>query len=289
MTSNARVRFWPWAAGIAAAVAAASVVWLLRNTWPVQLLFIYIGLFTGIDVQNLWDPPARWHVKQTLTIETPQGDVTSSVVREKVMRKDRLFGTSPTDELGEALVIDLDGDGVELVSLADSRAFFDLDVNGFAEFTAWVKGDDGFLAFDRNGNGRIDDRTELFGALDPAQAQTANGFTELAKLNTNGDGRIDAQDAAFGSLRIWRDLDGDGLTDAGELQTLAQAGITSINLAATYVNQTRGPQPGGAQRGRALRPLPHRRRLDGAHHPRGDARRHADRGGDAGRGWGLAA
>ena len=106
MTSNARVRVWPWAAGIAAAVAAASVVWLLRNTWPVQLLFIYIGLFTGIDVQNLWDPPARWHVKQTLTIETPQGDVTSSVVREKVMRKDRLFGTSPTDELGEALVIE---------------------------------------------------------------------------------------------------------------------------------------------------------------------------------------
>ena len=138
------------------------------------------------------------------------------------------------------LVLDLDGDGVEIVSLDKSKAFFDLDVNGFAELTAWVKGDDGFLAFDRNGNGRIDDRTELFGALNPTWAQFANGFTELAKLNTNGDGRIDAQDAAFGSLRIWRDLDGDGLTDEGELQTLAQAGITSINLAATYVNQTRG-------------------------------------------------
>jgi 2,4-dienoyl-CoA reductase-like NADH-dependent reductase (Old Yellow Enzyme family) len=79
------------------------------------------------------------------------------------------------------------------------------------------------------------------------------------------------------------------ITDTGELHTLAQAGITSINLAATYVNQTRGPQPGGAQRGRALRPRPHRRRLDGAHRPRGDARGHADRSGDAGRGWGLAA
>ena len=45
------------------------------------------------------------------------------------------------------LVFDLDGDGVELVSLADSRAFFDLDVNGFGERTAWVKGDDGGRRF----------------------------------------------------------------------------------------------------------------------------------------------
>jgi hypothetical protein len=36
------------------------------------------------------------------------------------------------------LVLDLDGDGIELVSLDASAAYFDLDVNGFAERTGWV-------------------------------------------------------------------------------------------------------------------------------------------------------
>ena len=36
------------------------------------------------------------------------------------------------------LVIDMDGDGVELISLADSNAFFDLNIDGFAELTGWV-------------------------------------------------------------------------------------------------------------------------------------------------------
>lgn len=83
------------------------LLWLLRNTWPPQVLFLYFGLFTGIDIQNLWDPPVRWHTKQTLTIETPNGDVTSSVMRGKVMWKDRLFRTSPMRETGEALAIEV--------------------------------------------------------------------------------------------------------------------------------------------------------------------------------------
>ncbi|TDQ52352.1 M48 family metallopeptidase [Phaeovulum veldkampii] len=71
-----------------------------------------------------------------------------------------LFNPRPTDPL----VIDLDGDGVELVSRANSNAYFDLDGDGFAEQTGWVKPDDGLLAVDRNGNGSIDDISELFGS-----------------------------------------------------------------------------------------------------------------------------
>jgi len=78
-------------------------------------------------------------------------------------------------------VIDLDFDGVELVELSASSAQFDLDVNGFAERTGWIAPDDGFLAFDRNGNGIIDDNSELFGDA----AGHTHGFLHLAELDSN--------------------------------------------------------------------------------------------------------
>lgn len=97
-----------WLAVLAAAlVLLCALAWAKRDSGPMQALFIYFGLFTGVDVQKLWDPPVHWRVKQTLTIETPQGDVTSSVVRAKVMWKDRLFNTSPSRATGEALVIEV--------------------------------------------------------------------------------------------------------------------------------------------------------------------------------------
>ncbi|WZB61814.1 hypothetical protein WJ970_33540 [Achromobacter xylosoxidans] len=44
-----------------------------------------------------------------------------------------------------------------------SGIFFDHDGDGFAEETGWVGKDDGLLVWDRNGNGQIDDGSELFG------------------------------------------------------------------------------------------------------------------------------
>jgi hypothetical protein len=42
-------------------------------------------------------------------------------------------------------------------------AFFDIDGDGFAEETAWVDADDGLLLMDRDGDGLINDVSELFG------------------------------------------------------------------------------------------------------------------------------
>ncbi len=127
--------------------------------------------------------------------------------------------------LGKAdpLVVDLDGDGVELVGRG-AGVYFDFDRDGFAERAAWVHKDDGLLVRDRNGNGRVDDIGDLFGNANQS------GFTALAALDANHDGRIDRNDAAFSTLRIWRDADQDGVTDAGELLTLVQAGIERISL-----------------------------------------------------------
>ncbi|SLN76724.1 hypothetical protein [Ruegeria meonggei] len=41
------------------------------------------------------------------------------------------------------LIIDLDGDGIELTPLDGSGVYFDLNVDGFAERTGWVGPDDG--------------------------------------------------------------------------------------------------------------------------------------------------
>ena len=135
------------------------------------------------------------------------------------------------------LILDLDGDGVETVSLA-SGTHFDHAADGFAEQTAWVGKDDGLLARDVNGNGTIDSGRELFGSetlLSNGQ-KAANGFEALKDLDTNHDGKIDATDAAFSELRLWQDANGNGRTDAGELLTLEQAGVQSINLAYTNAN-----------------------------------------------------
>jgi hypothetical protein len=124
----------------------------------------------------------------------------------------------------DPIVLDLNGDGIALTSLAASTVHFDFGGDGFAERTGWVSPDDGILAIDDNGNGLVDNGLELFGS------STEDGFAVLEKLDTNGDGKIDAQDADFSKLRIWRDLNHNGISDPGELQSLAAAGITSISL-----------------------------------------------------------
>ncbi|WP_302479642.1 calcium-binding protein, partial [Ruegeria arenilitoris] len=132
------------------------------------------------------------------------------------------------------LVIDLDGDGIELTALPSSSTFFDLNVDGFAENTGWVHGDDALLALDINGNGTIDDNSELFGNATGFE----NGFVQLAELDSNGDGVIDANDEQFSDLLVWQDFDQDGISDDGEVQTLSEAGIVSIDLNAEAVDET---------------------------------------------------
>jgi len=109
------------------------------------------------------------------------------------------------------LVFDLDDDGIE-TTIVGYGTYFDHDGNGFAERTGWVGPDDGFLVMDRNGNGYIDNGTELFGnhTILSNGKKAANGFQALAELDDNKDGKIDASDAAYSQLKVWQDLDSDG-------------------------------------------------------------------------------
>jgi hypothetical protein len=109
---------------------------------------------------------------------------------------------------------------------------FDLFATGSKVTTGWVDATDGLLALDRNGNGAIDDGSELFGTSTKlANGQNAaNGYQALAQLDTNGDGVIDAKDAAYSQLKVWVDANGDGVSESGELKGLASLNIASVNV-----------------------------------------------------------
>ena len=141
--------------------------------------------------------------------------------------------------IGDPLALDLDGDGIETVA-TNGGVGFDHNADGIKTATGWIKSDDGLLVRDINGNGSIDTGAELFGDNTKLQSGSiaANGFAALADLDANADGIIDSTDTAFAELKIWRDLNQDGISQADELTTLADAGITSLNLTATSRNTT---------------------------------------------------
>lgn len=126
------------------------------------------------------------------------------------------------------VVLDLDGDGVELVSLMNSGIRFDQNRDGVKDRTGWVGADDGVLALDRDGNGAIDNGAEISFVQDLAGAES--DLQGLAAYDSNGNERFDEGDARFGDFHVWRDANQDGVSQAHELQTLAQAGIASIDL-----------------------------------------------------------
>ena len=126
------------------------------------------------------------------------------------------------------VVLDLDGDGLELVPYDGSIVEFDMDADGVRDTTGWVGADDGMLALDRNGNGVIDDISEISFVDDTPGAST--DLQGLSAYDTDGDGYFDADDADFGRFLIWRDENQDGVSQAYEMKTLAEWGIQAINL-----------------------------------------------------------
>jgi Ca2+-binding RTX toxin-like protein len=87
----------------------------------------------------------------------------------------------------DPLALDLDGDGLETSNFnPQNPIWFDHDVNGSAEGTGWLDSDDGFLVLDRNGNGTIDDGSELFGDHTPLYDGSVMMWSEVTQAGLHG-------------------------------------------------------------------------------------------------------
>ena len=123
-------------------------------------------------------------------------------------------------ELRDPLVINFAGGSAELAGRCFS---FDLDADGSCETLHELSAGSGYLAIDRNGDGRVNDGSELFGTA------SGDGFADLAALDADGNHWLDEADAAYSTLRVWQRAEG-GKDAEGRLATLADAGVGALYL-----------------------------------------------------------
>lgn len=152
----------------------------------------------------------------------------------------------PQGHPGCPVLLDLNQGGIRLTGL-DLPVLFDIDADGTPEIISWTEGGEGdaLLALDRNGNGLIDDGSELFGnaTLLSNGKRAANGYIALADfdkvdLGGNDDGQLSVEDAIYPGLLLWVDDNHNGVSESTELVALSEAGVTRINLAYTRSNRS---------------------------------------------------
>lgn len=119
--------------------------------------------------------------------------------------------------LCDPLVINLN---TNVASVSDQKFFFDIDADGVEDEISMLNSDSGYLALDNNGDGTINDGSELFGTI------SGNGFKDLLAHDEDGNGWIDEADSIFQKLKIWS-MDENGNST---LIDLAEAGVGAIYL-----------------------------------------------------------
>lgn len=133
--------------------------------------------------------------------------------------------------LCDPLVINLDTD---VASLSDQTFYFDIDADGEADEISSLGAGSGYLALDKNGDGVINDGSELFGTA------SGNGFADLAEYDEDGNGWIDENDAVWDKLKIWaKDENGNDV-----LYRLADKGVGAICLQNASTDFTQRGQDG---------------------------------------------
>jgi len=133
------------------------------------------------------------------------------------------------------VVLDLDGNGIDITPLSASTASFDMNGGGQRLPTAWVAGHDGLLAIDLGADGQpgpdgvIDQAKEInFTLWAPSISSDLQALREV--FDTDRDGKLDPGDARWSEFRVWADANWDGVSQPGEQKTLSDLGIASIDL-----------------------------------------------------------
>jgi hypothetical protein len=161
------------------------------------------------------------------TIRQINSDPVSTALNNHFAGLTTLHYQAPNVQNIDHLVLDLNDNGVELISFADSNVPFDVDNDGKVERTGWVDGNDEMLVHDKDGDGIINDITETISEyyqLDDVSKGEANahwvvneegkysndGLDALRKLDSNQDGKFSNQDLMWNGLQVWQDADEDG-------------------------------------------------------------------------------
>lgn len=146
-------------------------------------------------------------------------------------------GSEGEEECEESpILLDLDRNQFHL---SGGPVLFDIDADGQLETVTWVSpgAQDAFLFLDRNGNGVVDDGSELFGnaTLLISGEQAKHGYEALAEFDLvenggNQDGIISDADSIFSDLGVWIDSNANGIHESFESQSLAEADVLTIGL-----------------------------------------------------------
>lgn len=130
--------------------------------------------------------------------------------------------------LCDPLVINFNGNLPGLKSGDEFSFFFDLDADGKEEKISSLGPESAFLALDLNGDGKINDGSELFGP------KSGDGFKDLSKYDEDGNGWIDENDEVFEKLKLWvKDPSGEDV-----LYTLKQKNVGALYLGAAATQFT---------------------------------------------------
>ncbi|WP_286192532.1 DUF4214 domain-containing protein [Stappia sp. BW2] len=129
------------------------------------------------------------------------------------------------------VMLDLDGDGLEVTALDRSTVFLDTGGEGFLHRTAWAGEGDGVLYFDPDGRNDITEKRQfVFTEWDPTSTSDLEALASV--FDSNGDGVLNASDTDFQKFKVMVTL-ADGSTVS---KTLAELGITEIDLTADASN-----------------------------------------------------
>lgn len=152
-------------------------------------------------------------------LRTEDGEERSFSLDVVLHREERSFTSSSRIQavLKDPLVVNY---GTSSARLTTDKQGFDLDSDGSLEQINFLQNGSAFLALDKNGDGRINDGRELFGA------QSGNGFADLAAYDEDQNQVIDENDGVFASLRLFN-RDGGG---QDQLFTLKEKDVGAILL-----------------------------------------------------------
>lgn len=176
---------------------------------------------TSLEVESLFYEKEETSFSTEGTVKTADGREISFQLELEMSRSFSAYYHANYEmqsvSMCDPLVINLDSN---TATVSDQKFYFDLDADGKEDEISELESGSGYLALDLNGDGKINDGSELFGA------KSGNGFADLAKYDSDGNGWIDEGDDIWDKLLIWtKDASGED-----KLYHLEKKGVGAICL-----------------------------------------------------------